>query len=64
MVIGYQHSTGIKRAVKLIKRNEVYRSDEDKLFMEASILREIDHPNVIKLFEVFENEEYYYLITE
>lgn len=32
--------------------------------MECSILKEIDHPNVVKLFEVFRDDSFYYLISE
>lgn len=27
-------------------------------------MKELDHPNIIKLFEVFENDSYVYLVME
>lgn len=29
-----------------------------------AILRELDHPNIVKLFEIYDWKNYYYLITE
>ena len=31
---------------------------------EAEILRKVDHPNIIKLYEIFEDKKYYYIIME
>mmetsp|Transcript_24774 Transcript_24774/g.21999 ORF Transcript_24774/g.21999 Transcript_24774/m.21999 type:complete len:169 (+) Transcript_24774:252-758(+) len=40
--------------------------DEEKkmLFNEINILRELDHPNIVKMYEYFEDEKRYYIITE
>lgn len=35
-----------------------------KFFEEIEILRQLDHPNILRLFEVFEDEKRYYLVTE
>ena len=29
-----------------------------------SLLRKLDHPNILKLYEVFEDPKKYYLVTE
>jgi calcium/calmodulin-dependent protein kinase I len=41
-------------------------TDDDKLGLqnEIDILTYVDHPNIVKLFEVFEDLEYYYLVME
>lgn len=36
----------------------------DKFSLEISIMIEMDHPNIIKLYEVFEDNRYIYLIME
>lgn len=36
----------------------------DKFMMEIKILQELDHPNIIKLYEYFEDAKYVYLVTE
>ena len=38
---------------------------EQKFFeAELSILRKLDHPNILKIFEVFEDKVNYFLVTE
>jgi serine/threonine protein kinase len=38
---------------------------EQKFFeAELSILRKLDHPNIMKIYEVFEDTVNYFLITE
>jgi hypothetical protein len=36
----------------------------DILLNEVNILRMLDHPNIIKLYESFEDKGYLYLVTE
>ena len=64
VVTAIHKPTGIKRAVKCIKKKGVQKSEEDKLFAEASLLREVDHPNIMKLYELYQDTDNYYLITE
>ena len=57
--------TGEKRAVKTIHKRSL-RTDEEKamIFSEVSILLSLDHPNIIKLHEYYQDEQNYYIITE
>jgi calcium-dependent protein kinase len=32
--------------------------------MEIDIMRQLDHPNIVRLFEVFQDEKRFYLVTE
>ena len=34
------------------------------LWSEVNILKRLDHPNIIKLYDVYEDEKYFFLITE
>lgn len=58
--------TGVLRAIKCIPREELDQSEKRKsmLLNEYYILKEIDHAHVIKIFELWEDEVYYYIITE
>ena len=61
--------TGMIRAMKIIKKKKNYynSSDEDNdldILNEINILKQIDHPNVVKIFEFYNSEDAFYLITE
>ena len=38
--------------------------DQKKLLDEMSILVHLDHPNIVKLQEVYEDDENFYLVNE
>jgi serine/threonine protein kinase len=31
---------------------------------EIEILKQVDHPNIVKLYDIYEDEENYYLVME
>ena len=55
-----------KRAVKTIDKESITKDmkDRTKFFNEVDILRKADHPNIIRLYEFFEDEKHYHLVTE
>ena len=55
---------GITRAMKSIDKKSVIREEAEKMFAEVSILKDLDHPNIVKLFELYQDKDKYYLITE
>ncbi|KAM3133795.1 hypothetical protein pb186bvf_014058 [Paramecium bursaria] len=57
-----QLSTGIQRAAKIIMRKTI--SDEEKLLEETEILKHLDHPNIVRVLEIFADFKYYYIVTE
>lgn len=36
----------------------------NRIFNEVEILSKCDHSNIIKLYEIFENKNFYFLVTE
>ena len=56
--------TKATRAVKLIKKESMSSEEEQSFKHEISILKKLDHPNILKLYEVFEDDKRYYLVTE
>lgn len=53
------------RAMKIIKKDLIeVQEDEVLLFKELALLRSLDHPNIIKLYEFYRDEKCYYLISE
>lgn len=56
--------SNIIRAAKKIKKAELTVKEQERLFNEVSILQSLDHPNIIKLYEVYEQQDLYVLIME
>lgn len=56
--------TQVRYAVKVLSKKKM--SDEDKIAMqtEIEILKTVDHPNVVKLVDVFEDERHWCLVME
>ncbi|KAK2145177.1 hypothetical protein LSH36_697g03142 [Paralvinella palmiformis] len=56
--------TGKEVAIKIIDKTQLNPSSLQKLFREVKIMKELDHPNIVKLFEVIETEKTLYLVME
>ena len=54
--------TGQRRAIKVILRSKI--KNWERFQTEVKILQTLDHPNVIKLYEYFEDDTNVYLVTE
>ena len=56
----------IIRAMKEISKKKICSSmeNEDELRNEIELLKNLDHPNIVKIFEFFEDEQYMYIINE
>ena len=57
-------STGEIRACKYIDKENFTKESLPKFENECKILRESDHPNIVKIFEVFETKKAFYIIME
>ena len=63
--LGKDKTTKEYFAVKLISKVSLKKSQSIEYFKnEVSILKKINHPNIIKFRGLLENEDYYYLLTE
>lgn len=54
----------IYMAMKSIIKSYVEESDFKDLLLEVEILRKLDHPNILKINEVIEDNRCYHIITE
>jgi calcium-dependent protein kinase len=52
-----------KYAIKSINKTSL-EGQEQLLQRELEILHKLDHPNVIKLYEIYEDNKYIHLVTE
>ncbi|CAI5731423.1 unnamed protein product [Hyaloperonospora brassicae] len=57
-------ATGERFAIKCIKRTQLSADDLQALVAEVKILREMQHPHIVKLYDVFQEEKYFFLVTE
>eukprot|EP00439_Symbiodinium_sp_Y106_P009534 s1409_g1.t1 len=55
-------STGVEYAIKMIFRDKW--PDIDVLNREIRIMKSLDHPNILKLIDVFEDQRFIYLVME
>jgi len=55
---------GTEYAIKTISRNNIGKEDDVAILGEVNILREFDHPNVVTLYDFFQEPDYYYLVIE
>ncbi|XP_042615781.1 serine/threonine-protein kinase MARK2-like isoform X9 [Cyprinus carpio] len=51
-------------AVKIIDKTQLNSSSLQKLYREVKIMKFLNHPNIVKLFEVIDTEKTLYLIME
>ena len=47
-----------------MERRKVEKKDQGKLLFEFQVLKSIDHPNILRIYEIFKDEKNFYLITE
>lgn len=54
--------TNIKRAIKIIEKSKV--SNVERFRLEVEIMMKLDHPNILRLIDYFEDPKYVYLVLE
>ena len=60
-----EKSSNIMRAMKVIKKETLEEQDDEQVFLkEIEILKSIDHPNIVKIFEYYSDECNYFVIIE
>jgi len=53
------------RAIKIIKKDFAkYKDDDKKTVQEIHILSMLDHPNIVKVYEYFTDDKFYYVVVE
>ena len=54
--------TGVRYAVKTINKSKISRHDH--IQREVDLLRSVDHPNIMKMVDCFEDIDYVHIVTE
>ena len=53
-----------QRAVKVLRKSHMDEEEKRMLFNEINNLKDLDHPNILKMYEFFEDEKRYYIVTD
>lgn len=56
--------TKLMRAMKTLKKKMVREGEIDLLQEEVNLLMSMDHPNIVKVYNLYEDERYFRIITE
>nr|CAH8824174.1 unnamed protein product [Trichobilharzia regenti] len=56
--------TGREVAIKMIDKIKMFKNYRDKLLREVKVIKSINHPNIVQLYEVIETGKHVYLVME
>ena len=59
-----KRTSGEVRAVKMIDKLQLDQQEKISLKYEIDILKNLTHPNIVRLYEVYENKSQIYMVTE
>ena len=63
--LGVNKKTGEKVAIKILKKKKIiHKEDAERIEREISILKKLNHINVIKIYKINEDLEKYYIFME
>ena len=52
------------RAVKMIEKSKLSKQSLIELAKEIEIWKDLDHPNIVKIYESYEDIKYLYIVSE
>ena len=56
--------SGTERAIKVIDKSKWNTKENDAVVNEFNILKDLDHPNLLKMYEMFEDPRHFYIVTD
>jgi len=56
--------TNITRAVKVIYKSKTGKEAQERLINEVNILKRLDHPHIMKVYEFYQDEKCLYIVSE
>ena len=57
-------ATGVRYAVKILTKKKMSEEDMSNMQVEIDILKSLDHPNIVQLIDVFEDDRHWCLVME
>jgi len=64
VTVGVHQTTEFERAIKQMSKDNVKDRDVQRFRQEITIMKSMDHPNIIKLHETFEDKRHIFLVME
>merc|ERR1711934_570345 len=61
---GRSRTTHERVAIKVIAKRKLTEEDKVGLQNEIDILKQVDHPNIVKLYDIYEDDKYFFLVME
>lgn len=52
------------RAIKIIYKEDCSEDEKQKIFREVEILKRLDSPNIVKIYEYFEDNKFIYIVMD
>ncbi|CAD8049302.1 unnamed protein product [Paramecium sonneborni] len=62
--MGIHKVLGITRAIKIISKLKASNEEITRVLHEAEILKKLDHPNIVKILEIYQNSQQIFIVTE
>jgi calcium-dependent protein kinase len=59
-----QKISGMIRCIKVTRKKNLATHNDDLIFDEVKILKEIDHPNIMKIYEYYQDAQNIYIVSE
>lgn len=56
--------SGAERAIKVIDKSKWGSQENAAVINEFNIVKDLDHPNLLKMYEMFEDSRHFYIITD
>ena len=60
----YHRLTGEVRAVKVTKKEDLEYGERKKLLQEIEILKDLDHPSIARVIDIYEDKKKFYFVQE
>lgn len=57
-------STGKEVAVKILRKFQMDQAQKQAVLKEVTIMRQLDHPNIVRFIEFIDSPTYYYIVQE
>jgi hypothetical protein len=62
--VGEHKVTKKSYAIKIVEIENMEAADVEALHVEIIVMSRLNHPNIVRLYETYQESEYYYMVTE